>query len=156
MNDAFHQVRDVGEPLAVSHPDSSTPKFANHDEHLAAIAAANNGFGFASADVSDGIRSDPRPPGGLRSLLEAVSRERNIPLHELTSATRAHPVAHARQDFMWRARQVRWPDGRPRYSLPFIARFLGMKDHTSILHGVRAHEGRLSTGQSPNGEIIAA
>jgi len=31
-----------------------------------------------------------------------------------------------------------------RYSLPAIGRFLGGRDHTTILHGVRAHRARMT------------
>jgi chromosomal replication initiation ATPase DnaA len=34
-------------------------------------------------------------------------------------------------------------NGRPRYSYPQIAKFL-RRDHTTVIHGVRAHEQRIA------------
>ncbi len=34
------------------------------------------------------------------------------------------------------------PDGTPRYSFAWIARFLGVKNHAAVIHGVRAHHAR--------------
>ena len=48
---------------------------------------------------------------------------------------------------MWHARQLKWPDGRWRYSLNQIASFLGIKDHTGIRHGVIQHEKRLRSAE---------
>lgn len=87
---------------------------------------------------------DPRPEGGLKRLLNEVARAHGLPLSRLISRSRIRPIAHARQDFMWRARQIKWPDGRWRYSLSQVASILNIEDHTTIIHGVRAHKGRLA------------
>lgn len=142
-----HTYRDRGEPLAHCHPDSTTPKFADHDEHVQTIARVNGGCGFPFVQATE-ISPDPRPPGGLKSLLAEVCERRGVSADEVYAGSRLRPVAHAKQEFMWLARQVRWPDGRHRYSLPMIARFLNLQDHTTVLHGERAHQARLDEAAS--------
>jgi hypothetical protein len=123
-------------------PDSSTPRFGYNDDHLAKIAAANAGRGFPF--VTDlPVRHDPRPPGGLKGLAATVARDYRIRPEDLGSKCRERWISWPRQDFMWRARKIVWPDGSPRYSLPMIARFLGLECHSSVIHGVRAHQARL-------------
>jgi hypothetical protein len=85
---------------------------------------------------------DPRPPGGLVGLLSSVAADHGLSIRDLESESRRGPVVRARQEFMWRARAIRWSDGGHRYSLPMIGDFLG-RDHTTVLHGVRRHQGRL-------------
>lgn len=89
----------------------------------------------------------------MKALLAETAADHAIHVRDILSLSRARPIAHARQDFMWRARQVRWQDGGYRYSLPQVARFLGLKDHTSVLHGVRAHGKRMEAAATcPHGE----
>lgn len=48
-------------------------------------------------------------------------------------------VARARQELMWRLRSIRTPSGRPKHSFPLIAKSLGLKDHTAVMHGCKTH-----------------
>jgi len=84
-----------------------------------------------------------RPPPTMRQLLREVAEEYGLTIAQLESSERSYNVSHPRQDFMWRCRQVKWANGKARYSYPQIARFLGGMDHTTVMHGVRAHETRL-------------
>lgn len=61
---------------------------------------------------------------------------------EVRGRGRARPLVRARQHAMALMRDVRRPNGKPRYSLPQIARFFGLAAHTSVLHAVRAHTRR--------------
>ena len=142
-----HVYRHIEACANPDRPDSTTPKFAFDHLHIQAVSNANGGMGFPFVQASE-IHGDPRPPGGLRGLLATVARDYSMTAEELLSPRRSYCVSHPRQDFMWRARQVKWPDGAHRYSLPFIAGFLGFTDHTTILHGVRAHQARLDAEAS--------
>lgn len=88
----------------------------------------------------------PRPAGTMKTILAEAAADHGLPPSAITGDRRFIHHVRARQDFMWRARQVKWADGKPRYSLPMIGQFLGV-DHTTILHGVRAHEKRLQAAQ---------
>ena len=91
---------------------------------------------------------DPRPPGGMRSILAEVAAYYDVTPESVLSKSRARVVAHPRQAFMYAARAVKWPDGQHRYSLPQIGQFLG-KDHSTILFGVRRHATRLGRENGP-------
>lgn len=88
----------------------------------------------------------PRPTSTMRSILEDVCAKHRLSVREVTGESRYIHLVRARQNFMWLCRQVKNSDGSCRYSLPQIGNFLGM-DHTTILHGVRAHEKRLQAAQ---------
>lgn len=136
-----HIIRDVGDAIGHSFPDSSCPKFANHALHLERIAISNQKRGFPVAYATR--PPEPRPLT-LRAIAEEVAFDRFISVADLIGKSRKDRHARPRHEFMWRARQVRQEDGSHRYSLMQIAQFLGMTDHTSIMHGVREHEKRMA------------
>lgn len=71
-------------------------------------------------------------------ILQLVAEAYSISTAELRGHGRTKYVSRPRQHAMWlMARQ-------PHLSLPQIGRFLGERDHTTILHGVRAHAARIA------------
>jgi len=68
--------------------------------------------------------------------------KRNIDIEIIKSRERLHKIAVLRQELMWTLRQVKI-NGRPRYTYPQIAKFL-RRDHTTVVHGVKAHEQRIA------------
>ena len=74
-------------------------------------------------------------------IVAEVARARGLTVQEILTRTRKRRIAHARQEAMWELRQ------RTRLSLPQIAERLNLKDHTTVLWGVRAHERRLAEAQ---------
>jgi chromosomal replication initiator protein len=89
-----------------------------------------------------------KPPAvTMQSLLRETAADHGLTAPDLMADTRKRFIAHARQDFMWRARQIRTRTGEHRYSFPMIGRFLGGMDHTTVVHGVRAHSKRLAEAQ---------
>ena len=83
----------------------------------------------------------------LDDMLRAFSTETGIGTRELKGPARAWHISHPRQKFMLRAYETRRPDGERKYSLPTIGRFLGNRDHTTILHGIRAEQARQEAAQ---------
>lgn len=79
----------------------------------------------------------------MKSITEAVAARHQIKVSDLKGPARSRHIARPRQEAMWLMRQVQWADGTPRYSLPMIGAFLGDRDHSTVIHGVRAHEARL-------------
>lgn len=73
----------------------------------------------------------------MRELAEQVARDNLISVAALRGQSRHRQVVWPRQEFMWRAYH------EARKSLCQIGAFLG-RDHTTVLHGVRRHEERLS------------
>jgi hypothetical protein len=94
---------------------------------------------------------EPAPPpiviprGGMGDILQEVASETGVSAADIMGRDRARAIANARQAFMWRCRAVLREDGGHRYSLPQIGAFLGGMDHTTVRHGVLAHEARLDT-----------
>ena len=91
------------------------------------------GYGVAvRPEVRDEIIAEVAPKYGVRSaeVLATGVRQRRV-------------ISHARHEVMWRLRAIKGPDGRPKHSLPLIARSLNLIDHTSVLFGIRAHAARL-------------
>lgn len=93
--------------------------------------------------IEDADRSvevaDPRPAGGLKQLVADTAREYGLTAADLMGFARTRDVVRARWAFMYRARQFRWPDGTPRYSLPQIGLALGGMNHTTVIHGLLQH-----------------
>ena len=78
----------------------------------------------------------------MRDIARDFEAERNADLEIILSRERLHKIAVLRQELMWTLRQVKI-DGRPRYTYPQIAKFL-RRDHTTVIHGVKAHEQRIA------------
>ena len=74
-------------------------------------------------------------------VLREVADRYGLTLAQITGVNRQRKYAWPRQEAMWRIRQA-----CPHISLPGIGRLLGGRDHTTILHGVRAHEQRMAEG----------
>jgi chromosomal replication initiator protein len=91
----------------------------------------------------------PAVPGriSVRRVLEATAAHFGTTVEALRSPARTQPLSRRRQVAMHVARKV---TGR---SLPFIARHIGRKDHSTILHGVRRVKTRIDAG---DGETVAA
>ncbi len=79
-----------------------------------------------------------------RTLAAVCMTNPGLKPEELLSGSSKRRIAHPRQEAMWLLRQITWGDGTPRHSLPEIGRALGGLDHTTVLHGIRAHEKRLA------------
>lgn len=72
----------------------------------------------------------------MRGILADVAWRHGIAPHVLRGDVRARWAAHPRQEAMYLMYQT------GRFSLPQIGIFLGNRDHTTVLHGIRAHKKR--------------
>lgn len=73
-----------------------------------------------------------------REIIARVAERNGLSIDELLLKRQHRSVSRPRQEAMWALRQA------GRWSLPQIGRALGGFDHTTVLHGVRAHERRLA------------
>lgn len=76
-------------------------------------------------------------PKTARGIARQVAAKHKIGVNEILSGRRSRYIVIARQETYWRCRN------ETTLSLPQIGRFLGGKDHTSVLHGIRQYEKRL-------------
>lgn len=71
-----------------------------------------------------------------RAIIQETADKHGVSVEMLMSQRRDNKTVVARHELYWRMRsQTNW-------SLPQIGRFLD-RDHTSVLHGCRAHEARM-------------
>lgn len=70
-------------------------------------------------------------------ILHSVSEARGVPVQAILSTRRCHQIAHARQEVAFLARNL------TTMSLPSIGKRLD-RDHTTILHSLRAVKARMS------------
>jgi len=86
----------------------------------------------------------PEPPLGekVRAILRQAAAFHGVTVDDIKGSRRFLSHCMARQEAMWRLREIKAPDGSPRLSLPRIGQIVGGVDHTTVLHGVRAHERR--------------
>jgi chromosomal replication initiator protein len=78
----------------------------------------------------------------LAAIAEEVAALYGLTVAELRSRTRERRIARPRQHAMTLMRRLRRADGARRYSCRQIANYFGLKDHTTVVYAVRAHERR--------------
>ena len=78
------------------------------------------------------------PPKSMAAIAAEIAQAHGLTLAQLCASDRRARIVHPRQAAMAAMREVRWSDGRRRYSFPQIARFFGLKDHTTVVYGVKA------------------
>ena len=77
----------------------------------------------------------------MREIAADVAARHGLTLDELKSPQRARRIAWPRQEAM---KEI-YDTGR--FSLPQIGGFFGGRDHTTVLHAIRAHAKRLAEAQ---------
>ena len=81
----------------------------------------------------------PTPAAASAEILARVAAEHRVPVPVILSKVRTRRVARARQAVMHALRTER------KLSFPVIARIRGLKDHATVIHGVRAHQARAAS-----------
>lgn len=81
--------------------------------------------------------SPPAPYAETERILAEVADKHGLTLGDLTGRRVFHRIAHARHEAMWRIARE-----RPHLSLPAIGKLFN-RDHTTVIHALRAHERRL-------------
>lgn len=102
-----------------------------------AIAHALGGIGVST--VERGVRMHRRRVAAPRTpdlILERVAKSHGLTVAEVTERNRQDRIARARHHAAYALREAG-------YSFPEIARRVGLRDHTSAMHGVRAHAARV-------------
>lgn len=87
----------------------------------------------------------PARPASAADILAAVSERTGISVADIKGRSRLGPIVKARQEAMWALRETPKPftcaNTINRRSWPEIGRLFG-RDHTTVIHGYRAHEKR--------------
>lgn len=74
-------------------------------------------------------------PSTAQAIVNSVAAEHDIHVEDLIGRSRTTHIVRARQHAMVELRALG-------LSLPVVGRFLGGRDHTTVLHGIRAHAQR--------------
>jgi hypothetical protein len=85
----------------------------------------------------------PTPKKPWKTFVREVAHRHGLTLDDLVGPARSRKISGPRQEAMWVLHQQK------RWSLPTIGEFLGGRDHTTILHGVRRHAKRLAETTAP-------
>ena len=75
-------------------------------------------------------------------IISEVCEKHGIPYDVILWTTRVRPVVLARHELMYRLRRELM------LSYPQIAKRVGVKDHSTVIHGVKAHEERMKRGEA--------
>jgi hypothetical protein len=86
----------------------------------------------------------------VRGVLEATAAHFGTTVEALRSDSRKQPLCRRRQIAMYVAHRL---TGR---SFPFIALHIGKRDHTTVLHGVRAVQALLDSGDANTAAAVEA
>lgn len=82
-------------------------------------------------------------PAVVRQMIADAADEHGVTVEALLSERLSRHLTGPRQALYAAVYDLRWPSGSRRFSMPDVARFLGRKDHTCVLHGIRAHTKRM-------------
>jgi chromosomal replication initiation ATPase DnaA len=86
-----------------------------------------------------------RPLVTMAEIARRVACEHGLTVADLKGPRRTRNLAHPRQQAMSEMYGEMTEHGH-RWSLPQIGLFLGGRDHTTVLHGVRRHALRMAGG----------
>ena len=86
----------------------------------------------------------PGPQGRdlVRQLAREIATKHGLTPEVIFSRVKDDFTVMARQELAWRLSRIVRADGRRRFSMPQIGRYLD-RDHTTIIHAIRAHEKRM-------------
>lgn len=83
-------------------------------------------------------------PSRAREILDGVAHKHDIAVRHILGPERGRWAVMARQEAMWALRTEIGRTGGARWTLQRVAAFVGRRDHTTVIHGVRAHQARLT------------
>jgi chromosomal replication initiation ATPase DnaA len=75
----------------------------------------------------------------MAEVAEVIAVKHGLSLEDLIGRATRHSVAWPRQEAMYELSQRRLSSGRRRWSTPQIGQFLGGRDHSTVVWGIRAH-----------------
>lgn len=91
-------------------------------------------------EVVEGV-SLPHTP---RLVFQYVASKHKVTLKELVGQSRQQHICRARQEIFWRLHEI------GAYTLHQIGYWMGGRDHTTVLHGVRMHRERIGERAMPS------
>jgi chromosomal replication initiation ATPase DnaA len=96
------------------------------------------GYGLPYA----GPKPGPQGRDLVRQLAREIAAKHGLTPEGILGRARDDTTVMGRQELAWRLSRIVRSDGRRRFSMPQIGRYLD-RDHTTIIHAIRAHEKRM-------------
>jgi len=115
---------------AMTEAMTEVERIAKAEKEMAKVRTAELVAQFKVVSLRNGVVS-------AREILQEVSRETGYSIGDLLGPRRTAPIVKARHEAIWRI-----ATRRPDMSLPEIARRMGGRDHTTILHAIRSYAER--------------
>jgi len=91
-------------------------------------------------------------PGPVHRVVQEIAERHGVSLYQLTDANLnegGRALCAIRQEAYYAVWQMRDASGKRRFGKPTIGSFFGGRHHTTIMHGIRAHERRLAATAAP-------
>jgi len=84
----------------------------------------------------------PKHLNDTQRIMYEIALKHGILVSDMRGPVRQRHFVLARQEAMWEIKRQ-----RPDLSLPQLGRMFGGRDHSTIFHGIRAHQQRLDSGK---------
>ena len=130
---------DVRDREFVSHDVTPSRRSAELNAAKKRIAEQDAALAALCLQI-ESMQAAQGPFGGHR-IACAVAKAHGLSYRQLLAKRRNQNLVYARQHAMWEIRNA------TTLSLPQIGLILGGMDHTTILHGIRAHQARIDSGE---------
>lgn len=104
---------------------------------------------LAKQAIGDQSLGGGTPTPSIQSILDAITEYYDVRLTDLLSKRRHKSIARPRQIGMWLARK------HTRYSLEEIGSYFGGRDHTTVLHAIRAVDSRCGFDSGLAREVLS-
>jgi chromosomal replication initiator protein len=79
----------------------------------------------------------------VEDIIAGVAAKYSISSEDIKGSSRKRDITVGRQEVMWRMNRQKILGNKPTWTLNRIGMYLGDRDHTTVMHGIRAHEARL-------------
>lgn len=132
-------------PMRTPAPKVTIPDASPQDALRAATKAASATVPRAEAySIVSRVYAEPSSPRiPARKVIAEIAEQYGLTYADLIGPSRLKRIVRPRHHAYWAVRQL-----CPHLSYPEIGRRFGGRDHTTILHGVRAHEQRMAEGKA--------
>lgn len=147
---AFENIPLIRETLARTRSYSATSRMTGYPEatirELMAPPPPRETFSLSPSALPELSPTRLSP----REVIMLCCAEEGLSYSDVLSGCRRRYLARPRQRFMWLMRQA-----KPAMSLPEIGRRFGGRDHTTVIHAIRATEGRYTSDPEERAKMDA-
>lgn len=134
----------ITQKRAAGVPDSAIAKMIGRPVTEVAVT----GLRAVEAKPAPAPAPEPSPESEAVKVLRSVARRHGLSVPEMIAGPSTQRFVLARDEAMWRLRQLKRASGKPRFSFVQIAKLTGRQDHTSAIDAIRRQERRIQEGEA--------